>query len=113
MPLTFTLSNEQKVTGVTINPTTSTGKPSSIEPGSLETHIIDGNPNATGMVEADGSLSFISGDGDAALGATTFVVSGDADLGAGVETISDTVTINVTGANAKNLGLTGGTVVAK
>src|SRR5436309_1116861 len=113
MPLTFDITNEQKIVGITVSPTTATGRPSSIEAGSLTVAIADGNPNASGMVEADGTVTLVSGDGDTGLGSTTFVISGDADLGSGIVTISDTALINVTGAQATNLGLSGGSVVPK
>ncbi len=40
-------------------------------------------------------------------------MDGDADLGDGVVTISDTIVINVAGATATELGLGGGSIVAK
>lgn len=57
-------------------------------------------------------LQFKAVSGDL-LADTVFLVEGDADLGAGVEPISDTVTLTVTGAKARNLGLQAGVIEAK
>jgi hypothetical protein len=107
MPLEFDLTNEEKVTGVTFSPTTSAGQPASIE-GSPTVSVLsgDGSTQDTGSDLPD----FVSG---TAPGDTVFLVEADADLGAGVVTISDTVTLHVTGAQATNLGLGGGSVVPK
>jgi hypothetical protein len=109
MPLEFNLTNEEKVTGVAFSPTSSTGRPARIQPGSLAVEVMSGD----GSVSGGGSEElpeFLSGDNP---GDTVFLVKADADLGDGVVEISDTVTLHVAGALASNLGLGGGSVVPK
>jgi len=113
MPLTFTLTNEEMVEGITVSPVSSAGRPKTIQPGSLTLTIIDGNPNASSAITGDNSFNLISGDGEGGIGSTTFRVDGDADLGDGVVTISDTVILNVGGSLATGLGLGGGSVIPK
>jgi hypothetical protein len=112
-PLFFSLNTEQMVAGITINPKTRKGSPSSIETGSAKIAIIDGNPNAIGKIEDDGTVSVAPGTGADGVGTTIFKVSGDADLGEGVEEIADTVTIVAGMPNAGDMGLGGGTVIDK
>lgn len=100
--LEIKITNEQKVK-VTLAPVTSAGKPAQL----------DGTPtwekssgDSTMEVAADGlSASLISSDTP---GESMFVVSADADLGAGVENITDSIKLTVEGAKAINLGLVAG-----
>ena len=103
MPVEVTITNEQKV-GVTLTPKTDTGKPAKLD-GVPTWEVLSGNAS---VVAADDGLSasLISGDDP---GDTEIIVKADADLGEGVEEISDIIKLSVVGATAKNLGLTVGT----
>lgn len=101
------LTNEQKV-NVTVNPVTATGKPAKVD-GAPVWIVSDGN--ATVKVADDGlSADLISSDDP---GTSTIVVSADADLGEGVQTITDSISLVTVAANAASLGFTVGTPVAK
>lgn len=103
----ITITNEQKVQA-TLNPVTATGKPAQLD-GKPTWSVVSGD--STLDVAADGLSAFlISSDTP---GDTVVLVEADADLGAGVETINDTIQLHVAGARAANLGLTVGTPVAK
>lgn len=108
MPATAACSNEEKVP-VTAAPVTSTGRPAQID-GALSVVVASGD----GTVEQDPAtpLSFNAVSGDAP-GDTVYTVSADADLGAGVVTLSDTFTLTVSGANAASFGLSAGAAVPK
>jgi hypothetical protein len=109
MPLEFSLTNEEKVTDVTFSPKSSTGRPAQIQSGSLAVEVMSGDGSFAGG-GGDALPEFLSGDNP---GDTVYLVKADADLGDGVVEISDTVTLHVAGALASNLGLGGGSVVAK
>jgi hypothetical protein len=101
--LDLTITNEQKVL-VTVNPVTDAGNPVTLD-GPITVEVNSGD----GMFDVqpdEVSVSLISGVG---LGDTVFTISGDADLGAGVETVSDVVNLHVEGAKAAALGLVAGT----
>jgi hypothetical protein len=105
--LELTITNEQKIP-VTLAPTTAAGKPAELD-GPAKFSVISGS--STVVAGEDGkSAELISSDTP---GDTVFLVEADADLGEGVETISDTITLHVAGARAANLGLTAGTAVPK
>lgn len=107
MPAAFSITNEQKVP-ITLNITTDTGKPAKVD-GAPAWVVLSGN--STLAVAEDGlSAEFISSDDP---GDTSVIVKADADLGEGIEEISDTFTGTVIGATAKNLGLAVGTPVPK
>jgi len=107
MPATTSCTNEQKIL-VHVTPQSLAGKPVPIDGNiAVETTVGDG----TFTLEADGkSFYAVSGDNP---GDTVYVVSADADLGAGVVTISDTVTLTVAGALAANFGITTDSPVLK
>jgi len=108
MPLEVTLTNEQKL-NVTLSPVTATGKTAKLD-GAPE-WVVSSGP-ATLVTSPDGlSSDIVSSDED--LTDTIVQVNADADLGQGVETISDTITVHTIHANASNLGLTAGAPVAK
>jgi len=90
---------EEKIK-VTVNPVTPGGVPATLD-GPIQASVQSGN-GTVALVDED-SFFVISGD---LPGDTTFLVSGDADLGAGVQTISDTVLLHAVEAKASNLGLT-------
>jgi hypothetical protein len=100
MPAEVTITNEQKVKA-TLNIKTGGGKPAQV----------DGKPTWT-KVSGEGDL-LVADDGLSAdlissdtPGDTIYLVEADADLGEGVEKISDTVKVTTVGARAANLGLT-------
>lgn len=100
--LTLVITTEQKIT-VTITPKTAAGNPASVD-GAPTWSVVSGF--ATIDVSPDGlSATLISSD---APGQSQFLISADADLGAGIETIQDVVTLNVEGAKATSLGLVAG-----
>lgn len=114
MPLPVACTNEEKVT-IICTPLTG---PMPGFPGGKAAEL-DGALTVTrqsgdATVEQDPNLplqfKLVSGDG---LGDSVFKVDGDADLGAGVEPISDIVTLTVSGAKARNLGLQVGPVEKK
>lgn len=103
-----TVTNEQKV-NAHLNPQTSTGKPAPVEDGSVKWEVQSGD--STVEPAEDGKSAFlVSSDTP---GDTVYLVSADADLGEGVETISDLITLHVEGAKAASLGLTLDKPVAK
>lgn len=105
--LELSITNEQKV-NVTITPKTDAGKPAKVD-GAPSWSVASGE--ATLNVAADGlSCDLISSDNP---GDSEILVTADANLGEGVETISDAITLHVLGASAKNLGLTAAAPVSK
>jgi hypothetical protein len=100
---TKTITNEQKVT-VTLAPVTDTGKPAKLD-GAPAWTVVSGNSQV--VVAEDGlSASLVSSDDP---GDTEIVIKADADLGAGVEEITETIVLTVTSATAKNFGIAFGT----
>lgn len=107
MPLDLTVTNEQKIQ-VTLNPVTATGRPAPLD-GAPEWTVISGN--STLDVASDGKSAFLVSSDDP--GDTQFLVKADANLGAGVEEISDTIRLSVEGARAASLGLVAGSPIPK
>lgn len=103
MPLNVACSNEQKIP-VIATPQTAGGRPAQID-GALRVTVQSGD----GTVEQDAAkpLEFKAVSGDAP-GDTVYLVEADADLGSGVQNISDLVTLTVTSATAANFGLSAG-----
>lgn len=103
----ITLSNEQQVK-VTLNPKTDTGKPAKLD-GKPTWEVISG---ASTVAVADDGLSatLVSADDP---GDTEILLKADADLGDGVQEISEVIRLSVIGARATNLGLSVGTPEAK
>lgn len=97
----ITLTNEQKVK-VTATPVTATGKPAPVD-GAVVFTVQAGDCTVNEL--DDFSAEIVSGDNP---GDSVILVSADADLGDGVETVADTVTVHVEGARAASLGLTVG-----
>lgn len=92
------ITSEQKV-HVKLNPTTAAGSPSSLD-GAATFAVESGD--ATVEPDADGLGAYlISG----AAGVSVISVSADADLGEGVVTITDSITLTVSDPFAANLGL--------
>lgn len=102
--LEIKLTNEQKVT-VSLTPVTATGKPATLD--GKPTWKVDGDGKSSVSASEDGlSAVIVSADTP---GDTLIVVSADADLGEGVETITDAIRVTVEGARAQSLGLSVGT----
>ena len=100
-------TNEQKVP-VAVVPATAAGTPSAIEAGSLVITVQSGEGTAVKTDEL--AFECISG---ANPGDTVYLVEADSDLGEGVVTISDIITLRVEGAKASSLGLVAGPAVPK
>jgi hypothetical protein len=108
MPLNLGITNEEKIP-VTCTPTTSTGN-SALLDGALRVSVISGDSTFSQDPGTPNTVSLIS---SSTPGDTTFLIEGDADLGAGVTLIQDTVTLSVAGALAANLGLSAGAAEPK
>lgn len=107
MPGEATITNEEKKRFI-INPLSAGGKPARID-GVPAWTVQSGD--STVDVAADGMSAFlISSDTP---GDTIYLVQADADLGAGVQNLADTITLHVEGANAANLGLSSEPAVLK
>lgn len=107
MPFAISCTNEQKVL-VHVAPASDAGTPEKLD-GAIKVAVTSGD--GTAEVQPDG-LSFFAISGSNP-GDTTYVVSGDADLGAGDVEISDVVTLTVSGALASHFGITADAPVVK
>lgn len=107
MPLTVQTSNEDRMK-ITINPLTPGGRPAQVQPGSLTVTVVQGTSTTTPV--DNNTFYVVSHDAppDPDTIDTVYSISADADLGEGVEEITDTVTYHVTGVKASTLGLTAG-----
>lgn len=103
--LNLTIDNEQKVL-ITLSPTTSSGRTSRIQPGSLTVTVVSGD--STVQPVDDSSFYLISDDTPEAT-VTEFDVKADADLGDGVVEIHDSIALTVIDPLAANLGMSAGT----
>lgn len=108
MPLDLTITNEQKI-AITVTPTTAAGKPATLD-GPIRVTVQSGDSTVTQDAGTPASASLVSSDTP---GDTTYLVEGDADLGAGVQLVQDLVVLHVAGALATNLGLSAGTAEPK
>jgi hypothetical protein len=109
MALNLTLTTEQKQ-HVKINPVTAAGKPAKLD-GAPVWEVTSGP--GTVVPDADGLGAFIVTPDDTDGTQTIYTVSADADLGAGVDTITDTIVLTTVHADAAVLGLTSDPAVAK
>lgn len=106
LAIAFTNTEKKRVV---LNPKTSTGAVATVD--GVPTWTVTAG-KCTLDVAADGLSAFIvSADDDA--GVSSITILADADLGAGVEDISDIVEATVTGAKAANLGLSAEPAVPK
>lgn len=102
MPLELEITSEQQIP-VTLTPTTPAGQPATL----------DGEP-VWEVTAGDGTVAADPGGMRAMLvspnapGDTTYTVSADADMGAGVVTVADTITLHVVNPLAASLGLAAG-----
>lgn len=97
------ITTEQQVR-VTLAPKTDSGKPAKLD-GAPAWTTISGSSQVN--VDEDGLGAMLVSSDDP--GDTEIMVKADADLGEGVEEISDIIKLSVVGATAKNLGLVAGT----
>lgn len=106
MPFTAACTTDEKVP-CTFAYVSTSGRPAAVD-GQSEVAVTSGD----GTFERTGAHTgfFVSGD---LAGDTVFSVSADADLGAGVVTISDSGTLTATTAAAASIGVTLGAPVPK
>jgi hypothetical protein len=107
MPLEVTITNEQKV-NITLTPITQSGKPAALD--GVPVWTVTGGDSTLNVAPDGLSADLVSSDTP---GDSTFLIDGDADLGAGVVDVQDTILLHVAGANAASLGLSAGTPVLK
>jgi len=100
MPLTIQLENTQQIR-VLLTPKNLKGKPAKVQ-GAPVWEVESGDST---LVAADDGLSAMLVTSDTA-GDTVYVVKADADLGEGVETIEDRITLTVSEPRASTLGFT-------
>ena len=101
--ISIAVTNEQKVK-VTLAPKTATGKPAKLDGAPVWANL---SGDSTVEPAEDGlSAYLVSSDTP---GTTEFTVSADANLGEGVETITEGIELVVSGAQASNLGIVAGT----
>lgn len=98
-------TTEEKVP-VTVSPKTQSGKDAKLD-GPLEILVQAGSGTFTPDPGGDPNKFFIVSEDGA--GETTYQVNGDADLGAGVETISEVIHYVYSSPKAVNLGVSAGT----
>ncbi len=99
-----TITNEQQVLAI-VNPKTDKGKPVAVD-GKPEWSIVSGDSISLQPSDDGKSCMLVSTD---TLGVTQVMAEADADLGEGVETISEIFSITVAGARAANMGASLGT----
>lgn len=104
--LDLNCTNEEKI-HVMVSPKTSAGNPASLD-GPV-TVTVQAGTGAVQMVN-DREFFVVSGTDP---GDTSYLVEGDADLGAGVQSIQDVIVLHVAGALAANLGMTADPPVPK
>jgi len=108
VPLAIACTSEEQIP-VTAAPVTASGRPALVD-GALTITVQSGSGTFT--QDAATPLAFTAVSGDTG-GDTVYQVDADADLGEGVETISDVVTLTVTSASAASFGLTAGAAEPK
>lgn len=108
MPLAIASTNEEQVP-VTAAPVTASGRPAQVD-GPLTVTVQSGSGTFTQDAATPLVVTFVSED---VAGQTVYSVSADADLGAGVVSISDIVTYDYTSAAAASFGLSAGAAEPK
>jgi hypothetical protein len=96
------LTTEQKAR-VTATPQTASERPASLD-GPLRASVVSDGTGGASVADGNSALEVVLIPGDTP-GDVTFLVEGDADLGAGVTLIQDTVILHAAGAQAAALGL--------
>lgn len=112
--LEITIGVDEKVT-VTLSPKDHAGNPTKVD-GKPDWTIVSGGATF-GAISEDGlTAEIVSQDtlnDDPSLNDSQILVRADADLGAGVKQLSDSILLHVQAAQAENLGLALGTVSKK
>ena len=108
MPLSIACTNEEQVP-VTASPVTAKGKPAQVD-GPLKVSVQSGSGSVFQDPATPLEFKAVSGDDP---GTTVYLVEADADLGSGVVTISDLVTLEVSGSQAAAFGLSSGAAEPK
>lgn len=106
--LDIKLTNEQKIK-VTLSPVTGTGKPAELD-GEPSVSVVSGEATIERIEGSPREFYVVSSDSP---GQSEILIEADADLGEGVETISDVIRLTVEGARAVALGLRVGEPEAK
>lgn len=106
MPLELTITNEQQCT-VHVQPITPAGNPAPVD--GAATWTVQEGACMIVLID-DTSATIVSGDTP---GDSVILVSADADVGEGVQTIMDTILVHVEGAMATQLGLSADAPVLK
>lgn len=101
------ITNEQQVV-VTLTPKTDKGKPAKLD--GVPTWTVQSGDSVVTPSDDGLSATFVSSDTP---GDTVVLVEADADLGAGVTPISESITLTVSSATATNLGVSVGTPTDK
>lgn len=97
--ITTTITNEQEIDGL-CDPRTAAGNPAQVD-GPVRWEVLDGN-STLGASSSDGKVqTFRSEDG---IGTSHFKATADADMGAGVQEISEVYEVIVTAPNAAVVG---------
>lgn len=96
----ITLTNEQQV-HATLTPVTPKGKPAQLD-GKPVWSVSSGDCTVQNVSDDGLQADLVSGDSP---GDSEILIEADADLGAGVVTVSDVVKVTVVGAMATSLGL--------
>jgi len=106
-PMKIQITNEQMIR-VKLAPVTDARKPAKLD-GKPTWEVLSGD--STIEVDEDGlGANLVSSD---LPGDTQILVKADADIGEGVEEISEIIELTVLGATAKNLGISVGTAAVK
>jgi hypothetical protein len=108
MPLSLTLDTTQKQ-HVVLHPVTATGAAAAVE--TVAWSVVSGA--GTVVADADGLGAFLLSTDTVDGVDTVFMVDADADLGPGVTSIQDTITVTTVNAQAVALGLTADAAVPK
>lgn len=101
-----TITSDQEI-DVILAPKTPSGRPAKVDPNTPPTAEVQSGTST--VVPTDNPLKFTLRSSDDP-GDTDFLLSADADLGEGVETISEVVRLHVTSPKATSLGVTLGEV---
>lgn len=100
MPSELSCTNEEKIR-ITISAKTKGGKPAQFD-GPPKLTTIGGDATVEQDATDPSAFFLVSGD---LPGDSTFLIDGDADLGAGVIDVQDTILLHVLGAQAAAIGV--------
>lgn len=100
MSLDTTITNEEEAV-VAPQWVTASGKPATIEPGTLQVSVLSGN--GTVSIDTDNPEAFVVRSADNDEGDTVVQGSGDADRGAGIQPVTFQFVAHVTAAQAQGV----------